>query len=235
LILAEAPFSQELLEAPTRIQVQHVYQNVLSQTTPIPSGRMVTPFPAKAIEDVPGLFKQMIDSYETRTNITQADKIHFTEEEPDLTQNLEAITFSVVRYEPGGFGQGSPFSQEHKNLRPMLREEGEDPSNPGYRLATLGQWFDAIIRLTCWARTNKQANTRVSWLEKIISEYTWWLTMNGISRIFFWGRDEDQTKDIKNNKIYGRPLNYYVRTERLTHVSEKTLEELVVKVGVIGG
>lgn len=233
-ILPEAPFAQELTHEAPGVVVEKLYQRTIANASDM-RGRAVTPFPAKSIEEVPGLIQEVVENFETRTSVNDADKIFFTVDEVDLEQHLEEITFSIARREPGGVGQGPPFAQEHKNLRPFLREEGDDIDNPGYKRAVLGQWFDNIICLTCWARKSWQAEKRALWLERVIDEYTWYLTMKGISRIFYQGRDADQMREVKGNRIYGKALKYYVRTERLTYVSTKTLEELVIKIGVQGG
>lgn len=233
-VLPAAPFPQELLGENPRIIVEQLYQNSIAWARE-QTGYSTTPFPAKSIKEVPGLLKRVIEDFEGRTDINDEDKLFFTVDEVDLTNHLEEITFSVARREPGGVGSGPPFAQGHKNLRPFLRDEGDDPDNPGYKKAVFGQWFDNVIRLTCWARRSWQAEERALWLEEVIEKYAWYLTMQGISRVFFWGRDADQMIENKNNKIYGKALNYYIRTERLSYVSTKKLEELVIKIGVQGG
>jgi hypothetical protein len=234
MLLTEVPFDKELILQQPKIAVERIYQNAISHADDY-RDRMVSPFPAKSLKEVPGLIKTCIQDTEERQSVAQEDRLIFTVEEPDLTQKLETITYAVVRREPGGIGSGPPFSQQNRNLRPFLREEGDDPDNPGYKRAIFGQWFDNVIRLTCWARTGWKSEERAMWLEEVMEQYTWWLTMNGISRIFFWGRDTDQMRETSGNKIYGKALNYFVRTEHLSCTSTKTLESLIIKIGVQGG
>jgi hypothetical protein len=231
MILVEKPFPQDFHKEPARVTAQRLYQHTVTQSTAL-DNRMRTPGAAKSLQELPGLLKTVIDTREDKSQIAEIEKVYFTTEEPDAEQHLETITFSVVKNVPGGYGQGSPFDQAYKNLRPFLREEQTDPDNPGYMRATFGKFYDSLIRLTCWARTSWQSEMRAAWLEETVEQYTWWLTMQGISRIYFWSRGADEMKDVKGNKIYGKPLDFYVKTEKISHVSEKTLEELVIKLGV---
>ena len=62
-----------------------------------------------------------------------------------------------------------------------------------------------------------------------MEDYTWWFKLQGVNRILFWGRGEDQTVDDDGNKWFGRPLDYFVRTEKLRRFEEKKLEEILIK------
>jgi hypothetical protein len=204
----------------------------ISQDSSSSTGKGRTLKPAKSLNEYYDLVKQAIDDLERRANLDTKNKILFTEEEPDYKSEGEIITFSLVKREPGAFGQGAPFESKVRNLRPILRENVADPENPGYRLATLGYWHDNLVRFTCWAKTNKTANDRALWFEDLMENYSWWFKAQGVDRCLFWERGEDQTLFSQNNKWYGRPINYFVRTEKVRVFSEKTLEELVIQAGV---
>jgi hypothetical protein len=130
------------------------------------------------------------------------------------------------------FSQGRPMEKKVQNLRPIVREILDDPDNPGYRKAILGYFYDNILRITCWARTNKAANARALWLEDVMEEYTWFFVYSGVNRILYQGRGPERYKDVANNRIYGRSVDYFVRTEKLRTISQKTLEEIVINLAV---
>ena len=111
----------------------------------------------------------------------------------------------------------------------MTRESGTDAANPDYRYTVQGYWYDNLIRFTCWARTNKQANERANWFEDFMEDYTWWFRLQGVGRVLFWGRGEDDIVRDDENKWYGRPLDYFVRTEKLRRFEEKKLEEILIQ------
>lgn len=212
-----------------RIQVRDVFNNRLvdPDSKKIP-GRSKTLGTAKSLLGFYELVGQAIDNYEKRANISDINKITFTEEEPDINSKSEIITFSLLKREPGAFSQGAPFEGNIRNLRPMFREEGDDTSNPGYKYMVLGYWHDNLVRFTCWARTNKAANKRAEWFEGFMEEYSWWFKAQGTDRVIFTSRSADIVTEINGNKWYGRPLDYFVRTETLRVFNEKTIEEIMV-------
>ena len=227
----------DLSEDNVRIQVQRIYDLEMSRKEFLSLPKDRTPKPAKSVSGVYQVTQDIVNHYEKRANTPTANKILFTEEELDerITEgNLhkEVVTFSLMQQEPGAFGQGAPFEARVKNMRPIFREEIDDPANPGYRLATYGYWYDNIIRFTCWAQTNKAANARAEWLQSMFEEYAWYLKAEGVERFLFWGRPSDIVAQINNNRWYGRPLDYFVRTEILRVFSEKTIEKILLQVAV---
>lgn len=212
-----------------RIRVMDVYNNRLidPDSKKIP-GRSKTLGKAKSLLEFYELVSQAINDNEKRANISDINKITITEEEPDINSKSEIITFSLLKREPGAFSQGAPFEGNIRNLRPMFREEGTDTANPGYKYMVLGYWHDNMVRFTCWARTNKAANQRAEWFEGLMEEYSWWFKAQGTDRVIFTGRSSDIVTEINGNKWYGRPIDYFVRTETLRIFKEKTIEEIMV-------
>ncbi len=220
----------DLTEDNIRITVERIFDLQVGKDLTGLSSKSRTPRESKSLIGVYDLIRKAIEDMEKRQRTPQENKITFTEEEPDNKALTEVITFSLIKREPGAYGQGSPFESNVRNLRPIFREEQDDPENPGYRIATTGYWHDNIIRLTCWAQTNKTANARAEWLENLMEEYSWFFKAEGVARVLFWGRDSDIIKSIDNNKWYGRPMDYFVRTETIRAFSEKKIEEILLKV-----
>lgn len=223
--ILEDLLTEEQEEYENRIEVREVFNNQFGRNVP-PADRTIGP--AKSLTEFYELVSRAISDYESRAGTPIKYHVNFTEEDPDQENETETITFRLMKREPGAFSQGAPFEGEIKNLRPILREKGNDPENPDYQFAVTGYWYDNLIRFTCWARTNKQANKRACWFEDFMEDYTWWFRLQGVSRILFWGRGEDETVTIDNNKWYGRPLNFFVRTEKIRVFEEKKLEQILV-------
>jgi hypothetical protein len=209
----------------SRIEVRELFDNNFGAN--IPSADR-TIGQAKSLTEFYELVSRALNDYEVRAGTPLKYHVNFTEEDPDEESETETVTFRLMKREPGSFSQGSPFEGDIKNLRPILREKINDPQNPDYQVAVTGYWYDNLVRFTCWARTNKQANTRACWFEDFMEDYTWWFRLQGVSRVLFWGRSEDETVTIDNNKWYGRPLNFFVRTEKIRVFEEKKLEQILV-------
>lgn len=210
-----------------RILVETVYDlNVQSDTLPAKSKTLGA---TKSLIEFYDLVNRALTDYQARAGISLVNYVNFTEEDPDPKDTTEVISFRLIRREPGAYSQGAPFEGSVKNLKPIVRETGVDDDNSDYRFAIQGYWYDNLIRFNCWARTNKQANERACWFEDFMEDYTWWFKLQGVNRILFWGRGEDQTVDDDGNKWFGRPLDYFVRTEKLRRFEEKKLEEILIK------
>jgi len=226
--------SEDQVKEESRIKVHRQYTEIVSEIRGSHPGldRSKTLGKAKSLLEFYDLVDQAIEMYETRASIPEQYRVNFTQEEPDFASETETITFSLVKREPGAFSQGAPFQGDIRNLRPIFREEGEDPENPGYRQITTGYLYDNIVRFTCWARTNKVANQRAQWFEDLMEEYVWWFTMQGCQRAIYYGQEKDVVTVVNENKWYGRPINFFVRTEKLRVLKEKTLEEIYIKLAV---
>lgn len=217
-----------------RITVERIYEASFLRDTTLSQRKIRTPKEAKwSLTDVYTKMRQAIENYEERANTPTENRITFTEDESDRKSHTEIISVKCINRHPGLFSQGTPYDAGKagavKNLLPILREEINDPEHKGYRIAILGKWFDNVVRLTCWARTNKRANYRADWLETLMEEYMWWFKSEGIDRCIFIDRGEDKTEDVDGNRWYGRPLDYFVRTEKISMRSEKQIEEILIK------
>jgi hypothetical protein len=226
----------ELTQEQIRMLVNMQFQGQINRAQEIEKSR--APGVAKNLNEFYGLVKEAIDHREAQENKIDDAKVCYTQDFADVEQHLEGITFSLIRREPGRFSEGAPFEGSVKNLRSILREIKDDPNNPGYKIATFGKWYDNVVRFTCWARTNSEANKRALWFEDLMEDYAWFFTVRGVPRVIFWSRDRDVMEDTTQstasttNKYYGRPLDFYVKTERIRNLSEKTLEKLIINVNV---
>lgn len=225
----EVTIDPSLLDKPPSFIANQVFSTIRSQAIVVDGDSSKTPGNAKNIDEVTDLVQAVIENEEAVRGTPDDRKVIFGREMlPEYFRN-EVITYAIEKREPGKFDQGRPFEGKVKNLRPILREEVEDPDNPGYRLLVLGYWYDNLVRFTCWGRTHKVVDARALWFEKIMSSYMWFFRYEGVGRFLYWGRGEEITLDLpEHGKVYGRQLDFYVKTEEITQLSQKTLEQLVL-------
>ena len=222
-----------LLEEPNRIKViaEEHFNLIITQAEQV-QNRQASLYAAKDIIEVMDLIRQIILDYEDRTKVSEDGKINVVYEKPDVELEAETIAINFRDRVPGAFSQGAPKEGKVRNRRPILVDYLDDPDNPGYKRGVLLYFYDNTIRLTAWARTNKQANARAIWLENLIEEYTWFLTLSGVGRIFFEGWGPNETIEINGNRYYGRPIDYFVRTQKRWNISQKTLEEIYIRLAI---
>ncbi len=220
--------SPELSQEQARIIVDAQFTRIIEQAKSVERSR--APESAKNLSEFYGLVKNVIDQHERLQNITEDAKIVFTEEEPDYLKDKQVtITISLVSRKP------AEISSKHNsdlnkvvNLTPMLREEIDDPENPGYKRAILGYFHDNEVKFTVWARTNKVANERALWFEGLMQEYRWYFTAQGVPRVIFLERTADSFSELNGQKLYSRPIHFLVKTETITTISQKTLEQIMI-------
>lgn len=223
---------EALLEERPSIQVNDIFESqIANAATTSPAPRTKSPGQSKNYLEFVGLVEKAIRAQETAQNVPSSRAVKFSWDRLDDDIESEVITASLTRREPGKFAQGAPFEGSVKHLRPILREVIDDEDNPGYRIAVLGRWFDNLVRFTCWAQTNQEAMERAFWLEKLMEDYKWFFIQSGVQRVYFWSQEE-VTIDNDGNKLYGRSLTYYVKTEEITTLSEKTIETVSIELGV---
>lgn len=214
-----------------RVQAQSIFSGFIERTAQVGQERNRTPKPARrSLVEFYELVDTAIKNLEDRANTPTSHRITFTEEDIDRETETEVITFKCVFRNPGSFAGGKAHEGSVKNMVPMFREEKDDPEYPGYRVVTTGYFYDNRVRFTCWARTNKRANYRADWFENLMEEYRWFFKAEGVDRVLFEGRGEDITKEVGENKWYGRPFDFFVRTEKIRNMHEKTIEDILIKV-----
>jgi hypothetical protein len=196
--------------------------------------RLRQPRPAQDIDGFTDLVMRVIEEQQNSEDVPLKNRVKFLQDFPPGDIETEIITFGLLRRLPSSMSQGQHFNQRVREVKPHIRGIEDDPTRPGYKVITLGQRFENEIVFTCWAKTNKQANRRARWLEDTLRNWTWYLRYEGITDFYFLGQDEDIVLklDGTENVLMGRPMRYWIMTERLSHVLEPTIRQIVVKYGL---
>jgi len=222
----------DLLELPAKVKTisETQYMEIINSSLPPSSA----PMPAKNIVEAMDLLKDAIEHRIQQEGTTADADLSILYENPDKLSELEAVTIKVNMRKPGSWekttAQAALSSRNTRAMQLVLREEKDDPQNPGYKLAIMGKFFDNKVQLTSWARTSKQANLRAIWLEDLLDDYRWYFSLAGLNRVLYLGRGPDATIDVEGNRVYGRPIDLFIRTERIRAVRQKTLEQILVYV-----
>lgn len=219
---------EELLESPTRILAAKTFSGIIERAQ---DARSVSPGASKNYFQFFELVDKALIDYQSRLGSPNLVKLSW--EEPDEILDTEIISISLLSREPGRFDQGAPLEGSVKQLKPVLRESKSDPNNPGYKKAILGKWNDNVVRFTCWAKTNKEAIQRSFWFEDFMNKYNWFFVISGVPRVIFYKQAEDTVINNQGKKLYGRPLIFYVKTEEITEISEKEIDEISINLRVL--
>lgn len=196
--------------------------------------RLRQPKPAQDIDGFTDLVMRVIEEQQNSEEVPLKNRVKFLQDFPPGGIETEIITFGLLRRNPASMSQGQHFNQRVREVKPHIRGIENDPTRPGYKVVTLGQRFENELVFTCWAKTNKQANKRARWLEDTLRNWTWYIRYEGVTDFYFLGQDEDMVLklDGTENVLMGRPMRYWVMTERLSHILEPTIRRIVVKYGL---
>jgi len=213
-----------------------------AESLPRNRGSSVVPFGARVrqprpAQDVDGFFSIVQRCLQDKQNseaIANDLKLNFLEEHPPGEIKTETISFTLRSRAPASLSRGPALSGGRQEMKPHIRSLENDPTQPGHQVITMGQQFENEVVLTCWAKTNKVANQRARWLEDTLKEYAWLIKYEGVMESFFLRQEDDMVLEVDStsNTLKGRPLIYYVRTERLTHILEPTIRRIVVEYGL---
>jgi len=125
------------------------------------------------------------------------------------------ISVELVRQEPGTVGK-RPFDIM-KELKPRIREIYKHPDDPiNYSIQVRGQWYDNILRFTCYSVTHFGAEKLITWFNDFLYKYAWVLKKNGVQELLYWQRRSDQKIRVWRDDIIGYTVEWYFRTEEQT-------------------
>jgi len=125
------------------------------------------------------------------------------------------ISVELMRQEPGTVGK-RPFDMM-KEVKPRIRETYKHPDDPhNYSIQVRGQWYDNILRFTCYSATHFGAEKLINWFNDFLYKYAWVLKKNGVQELLYWQRRSDQKIQVWRDDIVGYTVEWYFRTEEQT-------------------
>lgn len=179
------------------------------------------------------LTSSIIKSAQEAKAIETESLVVLTEEyPPDEFHNIgngnEVIAYKLIKREPANMNRkasGRPqrgFSNSYDLL---------SPNYPNRTVIVESRPVDHIIELACWAKTNKIANKRAIWLEKLLINNSWQYQTNGIERFHWQGRGSDTYTTTGEQRLFYRPLRFFVRFREF----EAKLNSVIQNIEIING
>jgi hypothetical protein len=179
------------------------------------------------------LTSNIIASAQDAESVEKENLIVLTEEyPPDEFHNIgngnEVIAYKLIKREPANMNRkasGRPqrtFSHSYDLL---------NPNYPNKTIVVESRPVDHIIELACWAKSNKIANKRAIWLEKLLINNSWQYQTNGIERFHWEGRGTDTYTTTGEQRLFYRPLRFFVRFREF----EAKLNSVIQNIEIING
>ena len=88
-----------------------------------------------------------------------------------------------------------------------------------------------IIEFSCWSKSNRLANNRAIWLEKLLINNSWRYQTQGVERFYWEGRGPDTYMTSGEQRLFYRPMRFFVRFREF----EVKLHSLIKDIQIIHG
>jgi hypothetical protein len=196
--------------------------NLREKDLKTPTDRAVTTEP-KTIANFYELFSKVVETAETEDG--SAYNLIFVEEYPPVDEDLPCLSAKLLSRSPWQDVKG------RRELKPRPMHTIPDPEHPGNMMEVYFHRHQNEVEISVWAKTNKAANSISDWVEDY--EYQWVFEWGGFSQpIFYIGRGEDKTKEIRGQLVHQRPLRFFVITGRITKKREASIRRITLQLGI---
>ncbi len=176
--------------------------------------------------------KLILDAQE-REGTVKESLVGLVEEYPPESMSEygnEIITFRLIERKPGlmnSKGTGRPqrkstFSHEEK--RPELANKV---------ITVESRPLDHVIEFNCWGLSNKIANKRVMWLEKLFVNSGFVFEIKGAERFYFKERLADNYMTVNGQRIFSRPLRFFLRFREFDAKAVTIIKQILIDAQII--
>jgi hypothetical protein len=141
----------------------------------------------------------------------------------------EVICFRVLRREPAKMNPSGTGRPQRKS---RFSHDLQDPRLPNKSVVVESRPIDHLIEFSCWAKTNKIANKRALWLEKLFVTHSWAFEVQGVERFFWKDRGPDTFMTSGGQRLFYRPINFFVRFSEFEIRTTPLLRTLQFNIGV---
>jgi len=238
-------FVPESLTWPDNVVVNILESAAVGDDNPIAAQyrSSIKRYPAIDTRGFFSLVSQALIDFQDRSNTVPAERISLVEEAPPTDAQAERITFKLLERQPGAHSGRIPDVLSSggdvvREWRPRIRYIKKDPVSPLQSTIVMGQHFDNVIEFTCWAQTNKEADSRALWFEEFMDARHWYFKYMGVDECIFVKRLADkywEDSRTAGNSLKSRSMHYYVRTDRTFEISASVLRDLLVNISVGAG
>lgn len=176
----------------------------------------------------------LIGNAQMREGLSEDLRVILTEEyppEPFSDLGDELIAYRVLRREPAKMNAKGTGRPQRKS---MYYYDIIRPENPNKAIIVEARPVDHVIEFTCWGKTNKLANARALWLEKLFVNHAWAFVSQGVERFYWRDRGPDTYMTSGGQRLFYRPINFFVRFREFEIKATSLLKQVDINFGLGG-
>jgi hypothetical protein len=180
-----------------------------------------------------GIAQKLIEDSEKRDGVNESARVKLVEEYPPENMDeygSEVITFKVVERKPGMMntkGTDRPHRKatySHQEVRPNM---------PNKIITVESRPVDHIIEFNCWATSNKIANKRAIWLEKLFINSAFAFELKGAERFFWKERLADNYMNINGQRVFSRPIRFFLRFREFDAKAYAVIRQALISLKIL--
>lgn len=214
----------------------NTFENTVSIKNPNQYGFDVRPFLPNVVPFSMDVFvdtaSRVIKDAQDREGIVESQRVKLVEQyppDPFTEYGEEVITWRIKKRTPGMMDTKGK-SRPHRKSTYFY--ELRSKYHPNKVVVVESRPVDSIVELACWAKTNRIANRRAIWLEKLIINHAWAFEVQGAERLFWEGRDADSYLQIGQQRVFSRPLNFMLRYRETEAVTIPTIKDITLEYSI---
>lgn len=139
------------------------------------------------------------------------------------------ITWQVISRKPANM---DIKAKSRPQRTPSFNHDLNNPEHPNKVIEVLSMPKDHEIEFSVWAKTASLANTQALWLENLLINHTWVFKIKGVERFHWERRGNDRMMLVGGQKIYERPLRFFVRLREFHTLAHPKISQLLFKLDI---
>lgn len=139
------------------------------------------------------------------------------------------LRYSIDKRTPGTMSQQNQPHEGHLAMKWEILDILDDKLNPGYKCVVYVKPFDNSITLYSCSKNFRDADKAAFKLEEILDTYMYVFKQHGADRFQYFGRGSTMRQEMHNIIQYFIPLKFYIRTNAIKLVYEKSIENIAIE------
>ncbi len=174
----------------------------------------------------------IVSDAQDRADTLADKKVSLIEEyPPDRISDFgdEVICYRLLKREPANMNAKGTGRPQRKSI---YSYDARSSKYPNKAVIVESRPIDHTIEFTCWGKSNKLANARALWLEKLFVNHAWAFEVQGVERFFWKNRGPDTYMTSGGQRLFYRPINFFVRFREFELKATPLLRTIEFSAGV---